>query len=433
MKIAVIGSGISGLMAAQQLHESQHAVTVFEAQDHIGGHAKTLRVPVGTGGTATVPAELGVFMHDPQYIHPTMNAYARELGVKSQRLELGFSYSSAGHQLAWSISSKHSGILRDIGCVVAVLWDGVRQGRGVRNWTFMRDLHRFLQSLPELRSSPVYTGMRLENFLEQENYSDCFVQTWLLPQMHCWWGVTQAHALDADIQVIADSMHDVARAPQYFFADGWDTFLKGIYAPFEDRVQTNRRVQKVERRGDQVRVTVDGCTEDFDHVIFALPPTVALELLAAASAEEAAILQRFETIRTTVFVHSDRSWLPAKTRWSTINLMHDERGAFSTFWNGALHPGKPPVFTTWGDGLAAVPDAAKTLTVDHWLRTLPTVNSVKASREIAAIQGNGGVWYCGAHVHALDAHRVPSLWHENALQSGVRTAQDILSRQSVVA
>lgn len=433
MKIALIGSGISGLTAARHLHERNHDITVFEAQDHIGGHVKTLRVAAGADGTATIPVELGVFMHDPLYIHPTMSAYLRELGVTNQPFDLFFSFSSTAHEFVWSTRSKYSGILRDVQLLVAVLSDGIRKGQGVRNLTFLLELQRFLRSLPTLRSSPAYTGMRLETFLHKEKYSDCFVQTWLLPQILCWWGVTSTHAMDADIQAVADSMHDVARAPQYFFADGWDAFLKRIYGPIQECIRTSQRVQRVERRGDQVRVTVDGRSEDFDQVVIAVPPNVALDLLADASTEEESILRKFDTTSTTVFVHSDSSWMPAKTPWSVINLLHDERGSFCSFWNGELYPGKPPAFVTWGDGLAAVPDPARTLTVAHWLRTLPTVNTTTASREMAAIQGNGGVWYCGAHVHALDAECVPSLWHENAFKSGVRAAEALLARQGGAA
>ena len=223
--------------------------------------------------------------------------------------------------------------------------------------------------------------------------------------------------------VIADSMHDVVRAPQHFFPEGWDTFLKSIYSPFQERIQTGQRVLKINRCANHVQVVLNGHAEDFDQVIMAVPPSLALNLLADASAAEAALLRKFATISTTVFMHSDSSWLPAGMPWATINLMQDERGSFCTFWNGELHPGKPPVFITWGDGLTAVPDPAQTRTTVHWLRTLPTVSYSKASREMEAIQGNGGVWHCGAHVHALDADSIPSLWHENAFRSGVRIAE----------
>ena len=429
MKIAIIGSGIAGLMAARQLHEQQHALTVFEAQDYIGGHVKTVRDAAGEDGAGSMPVELGVFMHDPRYIHPTMNAYVRKLGVVSQPFKLCFSYSSAGHKLAWSTKSEYSGAVREWSLLLAVVWDGIRHGQGLRNWEFMFELRRFLRSLPKLCESQGYAGMRLEDFLRKENYSDCFVQTWMLPQILCWWGVTNTHALDTDVQVVASSMNDVVRTPQHFFTDGWDTFLKSVYSPYQERIQTSRRVTKINRCGDSVQVLVDGRVEDFDQVIVATPPDISLDLLVDATPAEVAILQKFETITTTVYVHRDVSWLPAKKPWATINLMHDARGSLCTFWNGELHPEKPAVFVSWGDGLTAVPDPAKTLTTARWLRTLPTVNYTRASREIEAIQGAGGVWHCGAHVHALDADSIPSLWHENAFRSGIRVAEKIAAQQ----
>jgi hypothetical protein len=120
--------------------------------------------------------------------------------------------------------------------------------------------------------------------------------------------------------------------------------------------------------------------------------------------------------------------MPKKKNPAIANLIKDHRGTFCTFWTGALHPSKPNIFITWGDKIVDSTIKNKSILSENWLRTLPTVEYAKACRDIDSIQGHGGVWHCGAHVHALDkkSQRVtPSLWHENAFLSGKRVAEKI--------
>src|SRR5690606_34101491 len=109
----------------------------------------------------------------------------------------------------------------------------------------------------------------------------------------------------------------------------------------------------------------------YDRVIFDTPPNIALKLLAHPTEEESKILSSFSTGETEIFVHKDPSWMPKHEKKALANLIRDERGSFSTFWSGALHPSKPNVYITWGDSLNEIPQSI--IFSKKWSRTLPTV------------------------------------------------------------
>lgn len=428
MKTAIIGSGVAGLMAASELFSKGHEVTVFEAKDHIGGHVRTIPFPVKDENTQEeylFPVELGVFMHDPKYIHPVMNRIAEEWGIKIKEFPLTFTCQNAENEVSWSTASRYSGILRDIAILLKAAKNGSKVGHGFRDCKLLFELTRFLEKLPEVSKNKRYREMSLEEFLAEEKHSDLLRDDWILPQIMCWWGSTRERVLASSIQVLADSINKVSIAPQYIFEDGWDLFIERMAQDFRQHIRTGCPVTRVSRSDTGLEIVYKGKAEVFDAVVMAVPPNVALMLLDKPSPEEEKVLSTFETTTTKVYMHTDTDWMPKNEQWSVINLIGDERGYFCTFWAGGVDERKPEIFLTWGDSLKSKPDESQTLLTVDWLRTLPTVGYSRACREILALQGENKTWYCGAHVHALDgdgADTPPSLWHDNALRSGQNAA-----------
>ena len=223
-------------------------------------------------------------------------------------------------------------------------------------------------------------------------------------------------------------MYKVSHHYQYFFVKGWQHFIETVAQPFRRHILTECHVDKVVREGNRVKVFSKGQHAIFDQAVIAAPPNVALKILSEPTRQEKSILSSFETCTTEVFLHTDPSWVPQPHKKAVANFLKDKKGEYCTFWSGALHPDKPDVYVTWGEKLLETPQANKTILSEKWLRTLPTVEYAKACRSIHDIQGNGGVWHCGAHVHALDG-QVPSLWHENAFLSGKHVAEKLLKHK----
>lgn len=426
MKVAVIGAGISGLATAAELHAKGHSVTVFEKNKTIGGHAQTIEVPVGT---TSMPVELGVFMHDPVELHPLMHSYAEKLALSKSRIKLSFSFENSITGYTWDtrlIADRRRRLL-------PWLRNTVRAQALGKMISFLFSLNSLIKSMQAIRSSPDLRRTSLGEYYKGNRLSAAVLNEYLYPQLLCWWGITKENVDDISIQVIVDSMVAVKGHPQYIFTQGWSQLIQGISSSISTSILTNCAVKKVRRCGGQVQLFYRRKSQLFDHVVLSTPPVITKKLIEAAGEDELAILDKFTCVTTKVMLHSDTNWMPKASSWSLINLIQNEKGSFITLWYGSLHPDKPPLFITWGDALKEEPDPAKLIREEHFLRTLPTIDYLSACKEIAAIQGRGRIWHCGAHVDALstpDHDAIPSLWHENALKSGLAIAHKIHQRST---
>jgi predicted NAD/FAD-binding protein len=431
MKIAIIGSGVAGLIAGRKLHELGHDLTLFEKEDAIGGHVRTVKVPVEIAGgeTELFPVEHGVFMHDPKMIHPLMNQYIEEWQIKIRSFPLTFSYQNEQSDFSWTTKTGTSGKFRELAILFETACNSIPRHTFWKNVRYLIELRRFIHQWQDLSENPRFRHMTIGEFLESEKYSDRFRDEWLLPQVHCWWGVPEAALSLINIQTIADPMLKVSMCPQYIFVDGWEVFMQKIAEPFNERIRLSSPVSKVTRSETSVLVTTeDEITTEFDHVIFATPPNVCAETIEGASAGEVEILRSFQTSETEIFLHTDTRWMPQNEKWATANLIQDAKGEFCTLWFGELHPQQPPIFVTWGNPLHQEIDPRKIIDNKRMLRTLPTNDYTTSCHKIRQIQGQGNLWYCGAHVDALataDHYATPSLWHENAFRSGLNVAEEV--------
>lgn len=431
MNIAIIGGGIAGLSAASDLHTKGHRVTVYEKNSEIGGHVSTVAVPIEKGQNLLV--ELGVVMHDPEYIHPTLNQYVKKFDLTISEFPLSFSFENQHNQLFWTTQSRFQGFLRELSILTNVAAKSIANGKIFQNLSFLWELRRFLEMMPAIRSEKSYQHMSLAEFIKQENFSQSLLNNWFKPQCLCWWGVTDEFFMNTSIQVITESFYLVSKRPQYHFKKGWTHFLKKFAEPYKERIRTRSPVKSISRNGGLVTVHSLENHETYDAVVIATPPNTASALLTGKTEEEQKILNAFTTLTTTVYLHRDPLWMPKKEEWATVNLVQDEKGHYITYWCGALHEQKPHIFLTWGDRLDQTPAKSSLIATKEWLRTLPTVEYTYACHGIEKIQGKGSVWYAGAHIDALDPKQegiVPSLWHENALKSGLRAAENIQTRKT---
>lgn len=431
MNIAIIGSGVAGLIAGRRLHELGHDLTLFEKEDVIGGHVRTVKVPIElpSGETELFPVEHGVFMHDPMVIHPLMNQYIEQWQIKIRSFPLTFSYQNEESEFSWTTKTGTTGTFRELAILFETACNSIPRNTFWKNIQYLIELRRFIHQWEDICQHERYRHMSIGEFLKAEKYSDRFRDEWLLPQIHCWWGVPEDAASSINIQTIADPMLKVSQCPQYIFEDGWEVFMQKIAEPFRDSIRLSSSVSKVSRTDNRVMVTIDGgTTTEFDQVVFATPPNVCAETIEGTSSLEEKILRSFKTTVTEIFLHTDANWMPTDEKWATCNLIQDAKGKFCTLWFGELHPQKPSLFVTWGHPLRQEIDARKIIDSKRMLRTLPTNDYVSACHKLREIQGQGNVWYCGAHVDALsndDHYAIPSLWHENAFRSGLSIADQV--------
>jgi predicted NAD/FAD-binding protein len=326
MKIAIVGAGISGLVAAYRLH-SDHEITVFEAGDKVGGHTNTVRVDFD-GETQWVDTGFIVFN---EWTYPHFIELLNELGVASQPTQMGFSVRDDDTGLEYA---GHS-----LNALFA-------QRRNLLNPKFLRmilDILRFNREGSKL-SEGLPSSMTVGEFLQAGRYSQTFARRHLLPMGAAIWSCPVGTFARFPIQFILEfyrnhGLLNVVRRPVWrVITGGSQTYVEALTAPFRDRIRLSSPVMAVDRDENGIQIAVRGQTPElFDHVIFACHSDQALRILGqGATSVERDVLGSFPYGRNVAILHTDTSVLPRRRRaWASWNylLTGDEHAPASVTYN----------------------------------------------------------------------------------------------------
>jgi len=431
MKIAIVGSGISGLAVAHRL-QGKANITLLESGNYFGGHTHTVDVTLPGTAKAQAPVTHGVdtgFLVFNERTYPQLIALLAELGVDSARSDMSFSVQvpqgRAGGPLEWSGSSLNT---------VFAQRSNVFNPRFVR---MLRDVLRFNQLATDIAQRNAETELMqpLADFLRQHRFSAEFSDWYFLPMLGCIWSCPTDQMLQFPVATMIRFCHNhgllqVSNRPQWWtVAGGARQYVEKIVAKVTDK-RLNTPVQRIERDAQGVLVSTPGYTERFDKVVLACHSDQALAMLAQPTAGEAETLGAIRYQPNRAVLHTDTSVLPrARRAWAAWNY---ERSA------------------PQGAGLAPPSDGQRVCL--HYLLnmlqplpfTQPVVVSLNPLREIDPQQVHGSYDY--AHpVFDLAAIRaqaqVPGLqgqehtyfcgawtgygFHEDGLKSGLGVAAQL--------
>jgi predicted NAD/FAD-binding protein len=311
MKIAIIGAGISGLTAAYRLSPA-YDVTLFEANDYLGGHTNTVEVELG-GERQVIDTGFIVFN---DWTYPNFIQLLGELGVRSQPTSMGFSVRCDSANLEYNGSSLN-GLFA--------------QRRNLLRPSFYRmlaDIMRFNRDAPELvlaRGGKDETTVG--EFLARHRYSHEFARNYLLPMGAAIWSCPVATFENFPIRFIVEfyknhGLLSIRNRPTWRVIQGGSrTYVAKMAERFRDRVRLRTPVDQVRRSvNDVVIVPRNGSPERFDHVVFACHSDQALRMLADATATERDVLSEFPYGRNTAVLHTDETVLPKRRRaWASWN------------------------------------------------------------------------------------------------------------------
>jgi predicted NAD/FAD-binding protein len=426
MKIAIIGSGISGIMAALRLHEAGHSVTIYEADDHIGGHAYTIKTPIDRTDYAW--HELGVALLVPETIHKKVAACIQRLGIPLEPISLTFSFENDRFNGTTEVYHRLPEFLKNLLIFSSFHWTSKEMSLTAKAKYLLKFVQ--LEKLQkQIAEQSLYKEMNFREFIQCfPKYKQVFDEL-LCPQLLCWWGISKEHALECSVSILFNSFNKIKGTTRYILPNGWEHFIKMLAKPILHNIHLQSRVSSVLRIQDKVQVVCNAKKEEYDAAVLAVPPNVALELLHSPTNEEQKILRSFTTSTTEIFVHQDSSWMPKKQKKALINLIQDSRGEYCTYWSGKLHPKQPNIFISWGNQIQEIPK--NIILKKKWLRTLPTTAYLSACQKIDDLQGEGNIWYCGAHVHSLEKDSTPSLCHENSFRSGEAVAEKLMQKRRI--
>ena len=308
MKIAIIGSGIAGNVAAYRLHRD-HEVTVYEAAGHIGGHTHTHDVAID-GERQRIDTGFIVFN---DWTYPNFIELLDELGVESQPSAMSFSVRNEASGLEYN------------GTTLNTLFAQRRNLLRPSFYRFIREIMRFNREAPELLDA---TGeIALGDYLDSRGYSRAFTDNYLVPMGAAIWSTDPARMLAFPARFFVRFFHNhgmlsVDARPQWRAIRGGSArYVEKLVAPFRHRIRLNTPVESVSRTPGRVAVKARGAApEQYDYVFFACHSDQALRLLADATPLERSVLGAIPYQRNEVVLHTDTTLLPrARRAWAAWN------------------------------------------------------------------------------------------------------------------
>jgi predicted NAD/FAD-binding protein len=388
VKIAIIGTGVSGLVAAHLLHP-EHELTVYEAGARVGGHTNTVRVD-SEDETHWIDTGFIVF-NDRNY--PNFEALLAELGVAPQPSHMSFSVSDGR-------DFEYSGTPRGIFARPANLLSPSFLGM-LRDW---RRFNREAQALIGMNG----TAPSLGQWLEERGFSEHFVERLIVPQASAVWSADPEQMWSFPASFMAEffdnhGMFSLRDRPRWqTVAGGSRSYVEAITAPWRDRVRPRAPVRRIERLDDRVRIEADGCeSEDFDEVVIATHSDQALAMLADPSEAEREVLGAIPFQPNEAVLHTDASLLPRRrSAWSSWNFhLTDEPAGRSTvtYWMNHLQRLRADREFLVTLNRSEEIDPEKVLRRFTYEHPVYTAEGVRAQAQHSEVSGVRRTHYCGAY------------------------------------
>jgi predicted NAD/FAD-binding protein len=412
LKIAIVGTGISGLSAAWLLSQ-RHDVTVYEQAERVGGHSNTVLAAIGG---RDVPVDTGFIVFN-QLTYPNLTALFAHLQVPTEPATMSFGVSLDDGQFEYS-GSGLSGL--------------VGQPRNLvrrRFWTMLADLLRFYRTAPHEIAIIRDERMSLGEYLTAGKYSEAFRDSHILPMAGAIWSATPAQMLQYPVASFVRfydnhgllKLH--SRPPWQTVVGGSREYVERLTRSLADRIRTDSAVVSVRRTADETIVTdATGRSERYDHVVIATHADQALAMLADPSAAERDLLGAFRYSRNFAVLHTDDSFMPKRravwSSWNYLGAGQAHRDAVCvTYWMNSLQPlaTDTPVFVTLNP--PRPPRSGTLLHSEVYDHPIFDAKAMAAQRRLWTLQGKDRTWFCGAHFGAG--------FHEDGLQAGLAVAEQL--------
>ena len=416
VKIAVIGSGISGLSCAHYLSK-QHEVSVFEANHRLGGHTATVDVQLGTRRYAI---DTGFIVFN-DWTYPNFIALMNEMGVPSKPTDMGFSVRDQGTGLEYSGTNLNT-LFAQRGNLLSPRFLGM-----------VRDILRFnRQSVADLEAGRVDETETLGSYLARQRYSEAFQRQYLVAMGSAIWSADCDTILDFPLHFFLrffrnHGLLSVADRPQWRVIEGGSReYLRPLCRRFEQRIHLGCAVSRIRRDEDGVILEMaDGRALAFDEVVVATHSDQALGMLDQPSEEERQVLGALPYQDNDVVLHTDVRLLPHNRRtWSSWNYSlaaGQERAVVTYNMNILQGIQAPETFCVTLNNTEAI-NPHKILGRFNYAHPVFSLPGIKAQQRWAEINGVRNTWFCGAYWH--------NGFHEDGVVSALRVAEALQERSA---
>ena len=386
MKIAVIGSGISGLSASYYFSK-KYKVDLFEQDDHFGGHSYTYDIKEDN---KIIAVDLGFIVFNEQ-TYPNLIRFFNELNVPFEKSNMSFSVSIKDTNVEYGGSGFNAIFANK---------------KNLLNFKFLKminEIINFYKTAPSLVNKET-SNVTLGDYLKSSKLSKYFIEYHIIPMVAAIWSMPFQKAKEMPLKLFLNfftnhGLFKLKNRPQWYTVSNRSrTYVKKVLEKISGEVFKNYKVSKILRNENNVRILIGNEYLDYDHVILASHADQSLELLDEPSLEESETLKKFTYVSNEAYLHRDENLMPIrKSAWSSWNSISKNENTCVTYWLNKLQNlnSEKNYFLTLNPVEAI--DKNKIIKKIHFTHPYFNKDNVALQKDLNKLQGKKRTWFCGSY------------------------------------
>ena len=413
MKIAVIGSGISGLGAAHFLSK-KHNVDLFEKNDHFGGHSYTVDISLNNS-KEKISIDLGFIVFN-KINYPNLVKLFEKLQVNYEKSNMSFSVSVKDSNIEYS------------GNGLKGLFANKYNIFNLRFIKMVKEIFFFYKEADSMKKEN-FVDQTLGEFLKSKKMSNYFIKFHIIPMVSAIWSMPTDLAYEMPMSLFINffqnhGLFKIKNRPQWYTVSGRSkTYVKKILETISGEYFKNYKIKKVLRNKNGIRLYYGSSNEyfEYDKVIFGVHANEALELINDPSENEKKILKNFQYKKNVGYLHNDERLMPSrKNAWSSWNSILDKNDTKKnciTYWLNKLQnlKSKKNYFLTLNPFISIEENRIiKKVEFTHPFYDMKTIN---AQKYLSELQGVNSTYFCGSYFGYG--------FHEDGLNSGIELSNKL--------
>ena len=386
MKIAVIGSGISGLSSAYYLSK-HHKVDLYEQSDHFGGHSYTYDIKEED---KIVPVDLGFIVFN-ELTYPNLINFFNELNVPFEKSNMSFSVSVKNTNVEYGGSGFNAIFANKLNLL------------NLKFLKMIREIISFYNHAPSLLQNNI-EDKTLGDYLRRSKLSKYFIEYHIIPMVAAIWSMPFSKAKEMPLKLflnffINHGLFRLKNRPQWFTVTNRSrNYVKKILEKISGEIFKNYKINNISRSDDNVRISIGNEHLDYDQVVLACHADQSLNILNDPSSKEKEILNKFTYVSNRAFLHTDENLMPSRKKaWSSWNSITKDNRTCITYWLNKLQNLKTNknYFLT----LNPVAELVESKVIKQEKFTHPHFNNenVNLQKDLHLLQGKKRTWFCGSY------------------------------------
>lgn len=415
--IAVVGSGISGLSAAWLLSK-KYNVTLYETNDYLGGHARTLEYNIKKKNNL-INYDAGFIVYNEKN-YPNFTKLLNYFNVQTINSNMSFSVSYNEDNFEYGTRS------------ILSLSNGTKNIFSKKIWHILYDLKKFYRESRTILNSNTSDHLNVEEFLNKQKYSKVFIFCHLMPMASAIWSmpINEIFTMPIKSLLLFLNNHGLLQfkdRPQWrTIYNGSKSYIKKIEESTNAKILKNEVALSITRKDKKVTVKSSNYTKNYDNVVLAIHSDKIINILKTPTNNEKLLLNKARYQSNDIYIHNDRKLMPKNEKvWSSWNIKfpsiefnndYRKQKPLVTYWMNLLQniDKKYPIFVSLNPKNQNFPNEKNHIKNFKFRHPVMDFANLSLKNSIENIQGKDRIWYCGAWLGYG--------FHEDGLTSGIKIA-----------